>query len=286
MKTDLLLKDYLQRLRLPAIAGIYHKIAREAQEKNLSYGDYLLILLEQEGIHREENAQMRRIKQARFPYLKTLDSFDFAALSIDKQKVLELTRCEYLKACENIIFIGNPGLGKTHLAIALAVEAAKEGYRVRFFTAAALTNEMIEAEKAMTLSSYEKKLSRFSLLIVDELGFVPFSRKGTQFLFQFFSFRYETGSVIITSNLDFANWTEVFGSERLTGALLDRVTHHSHIIQLQGESCRFRQTLGKYKLNKVESSDLIKERETASSQVLPKEKLKVHSHQRILREAK
>lgn len=265
MRTDLLLKDYLKRLRLPTIAGIYHKVGREAQEKNLSYEDYLLVLLEQESIHREENAKMRRIKQARFPYLKSLDSFDFSALSIDKQKVLELTSSEYIKACENVIFMGNPGLGKTHLAIALGLEASKEGYRVRFFTAAGLINEMIEAEKETTLSSYERKLSRFPLLIVDELGFVPFSRKGAQLLFEFFSLRYETGSVIITTNLDFANWTEVFGSERLTGALLDRVTHHSHIIQLKGESYRFRQTLGKYKLNRRESPNLAKEKEIVSS---------------------
>ena len=156
MKTNLLLAEYLKRLKLPIIQGIYEKLAREAQEKNLSYEDYLLALLEEEVIAREENALKRRIKRAKFPYLKTLDSFDFSCCRIDKQKLIQLTGAEYIDRKENIIFLGQQGLGKTHLAISLGIEACKKGYRVIFFTAAGLINEINEArEKAFkSPSSY------------------------------------------------------------------------------------------------------------------------------------
>lgn len=264
MKTNLLLKDYFKRLKLPTMAAIYEKLAREAQEKNLSYEDYLLALVEQETIVREENALKRRIKRAKFPYLKTLDSFDFSCCRIDKQKVIQLAGAEYLDRKENIIFLGGQGLGKTHLAISLGIEACKKGYKVIFFTAAGLINEMKEAREKFSLLSLEKKLSRSDLVIVDELGYVPFSRTGAQLLFEFFSSRYERGSIIITSNLSFASWTEVFQDERLTGALLDRVTHHCHIIQIKGESYRFRQSLAKYELS-LDGQKLAKEKQTVPS---------------------
>lgn len=249
MKSNLLLDDYFKRLRLPTMAGIYEKLAREAQEKNLSYQDYLLALAEQEVIVREENALKRRIKRAKFPYLKTLDSFDFSCCRIDKQKVIQLAGGNYIDLKENIIFLGEPGLGKTHLAIALAALACKKGYSVMFFTAAGLINEMNEAQEKFSLLSLEKKLLRAHLVIIDELGYVPFSKKGAELLFEFFSSKYERGSLIITTNLDFASWTEIFQDERLTGALLDRITHHCHIIHIKGESYRFRQTLATYGLD-------------------------------------
>ncbi|MEA3485779.1 MAG: IS21-like element helper ATPase IstB [Candidatus Aerophobetes bacterium] len=264
MKTNLLLAEYLKRLKLPTIQGIYEKLAREAQEKNLSYQDYLLALAEQETIVREENALKRRIKRAKFPYLKTLDSFDFSCCRIDKQKVIQLAGAEYIDRKENIIFLGGQGLGKTHLAISLGIEACKKGYRVIFFTAAGVINEMNEAREKFSLLSLERKLSRAHLVIIDELGYVPFSRSGAQLLFEFFSSKYERGSIIITTNLDFANWTQVFQDERLTGALLDRITHHCHIIQIKGESYRFRQSLAKYELN-LEGEKLAKEKQTVPS---------------------
>ena len=264
MKTNLLLTEYLKRLKLPTIQGIYEKLAREAQEKNLSYQDYLLALLEEETVAREENALKRRIKRAKFPYLKTLDSFDFSCCRIDKQKLIQLARGEYIDGKENIIFLGQQGLGKTHLAISLGIEACKKGYRVIFFTAAGLINEMNEAREKFSLLSLEKRLSRAHLVIVDELGYVSFSRTGAQLLFELFSSKYERGSIIITTNLSFANWTEVFQDERLTGALLDRVTHHCHIIQIKGESFRFRQSLTKYELN-LEGEKSAKEKQTVPS---------------------
>jgi DNA replication protein DnaC len=248
MRTNLLLKDYCKRLKLPTIVTIYQRVAKEAEEKNLSYEDYLLALLEEEVIVREENSLKRRIKMARFPYLKTLDSFDFSCCRIDKQKIIQLAGCEYIERKENIIFLGEPGLGKTHLAIALGIEACKKGFKVMFFTAAGLINEMNEAKEKLSFLSLEKKLLRYPLVIVDELGYTSFARRGSDLLFEFFSSKYERGSLIITTNLDFANWTEIFQDERLTGALLDRVTHHCHIIQIKGESYRFRQSLRKYKL--------------------------------------
>lgn len=264
MKSNLLLKDYLKRLKLPTIAGIYDRLAKEAQGKNLSYEDYLLALVEQEAIAREENALKRRIKKARFPYIKTLDSFDFSCCKIDKQRIIQFARDEYIPRKENIIFLGEPGLGKTHLAIALGVEACNKGYRVMFFTAAGLVNEMNEAREKFSLLSLEKKLLGAHLVLVDELGYVPFHGKGAELLFEFFSSKYERGSIIITTNLDFASWSEVFQDERLTGALLDRVTHHCHIIQIKGESYRFRQTLAKYKLNQKDPQQ-VKEKQDVIS---------------------
>ena len=261
MRNNLILDDYLRRLRLPVIRGIYQKISQEAGKNNLSYEDYLLALVEEETLVREENALKRRIKQAHFPYLKTLESFDFSVCRIDRHKVIQLSEGEYIHQKQNLIFLGEPGLGKTHLAIALGIEGCKKGYRVLFFTAAGLINEMKEAKDKSSLVSLEKKLSRTHLVIVDELGFVPFDKMGAELLFELISSRYEQGSVIITSNLPFANWTEVFHDQRLTGALLDRVTHHAHIIQIEGESYRFRQSLTRCKLIQSE----VKEKQNVTS---------------------
>lgn len=252
MRGNLLLDEYLKKLRLPVIRGIYQKVSREASENNLSYEDYLLALVEEETLVREGNALKRRIKQVHFPYLKTLESFDFSVCRIDKQKVIQLAQGEYIHQKENVIFLGEPGLGKTHLAISLGIEGCKKGYRVLFSTAAGLINEMREAREKLSLVSLERKLSRAHLVIVDELGFVPFDRMGAELLFELISSRYEQGSVIIISNLAFAGWAEVFHDQRLTRALLDRVTHHAHIIQIEGESYRFRQSLTEYKLTQGE----------------------------------
>jgi len=217
MRNNLLLDDYLKKLKLPVIRGIYQKRAQEAAKNNLSYEAYLLSLVEEEALVREENALKRRVKQANFPYLKTLESFDFSACRIDKHKVIQLAQGEYIHQKENVIFLGEPGLGKTHLAIALGIEGCKKGYRVLFKTAAGLINKMKEARENFSLVSLEKKLARTQLVIIDELGFVPFDKIGAELLFEFFSSRYEQGSCIITSNLPFVSWTEVFHDQRLTG---------------------------------------------------------------------
>ena len=181
--------------------------------------------------------------QARFPAVKSLDSFDFKAIaSLNKMLVLELARCEYVERRENIIALGNSGTGKTHIALGLGLAACQKGLSVGFITAAALVHELMEARDEKRLLRLQKQLAKYHLLIIDELGFVPLSKTGAELLFEVFSQRYERGSIMVTSNLPFAEWTEIFGSERLTGALLDRLTHHVHILAMNGESYRLNQS--------------------------------------------
>ena len=181
----------------------------------------------------------RRIKEAKFPAVKSLDSFDFQALpSLNKPLVLELARSEYVARRENIIAVGNSGTGKTHIALGLGLAACQKGLSVGFVTAAALVHELIEARDEKRLLRLQRQLAMHKLLIIDELGYVPLSQTGAELLFEVFSQRYERGAMIVTSNLPFDEWTSVFGSERLTGALLDRLTHHVHILEMNGESYR------------------------------------------------
>ena len=185
----------------------------------------------------------RRIKAARFPATKSLDTFDFLAIpSVNKHLVMQLARCEYVDRNENVIAVRNSGTGKTHVALRLGLAACQRGLSVGFTTAAALVHELIEARDERRLLNLQKKLARLKLLIVDELGFVPLSKTGAELLFEVFSQRYERGSTLVTTNLPFDEWTEVFGSERLTGALLDRFTHRVHILEMNGESYRLRES--------------------------------------------
>ena len=183
----------------------------------------------------------RRIRAARFPAVKSLDTFDFTAIpSVNKQLVMELARCEYIQRRENVIAVGNSATGKTHVALALGLAACRWGPSMGFTTAAALGHELMEARAERRLLNLQRQLSRLSLLIIDEQGFVPLSPTGAELLFEVFSQRYERGSILVTTNLPFDEWTEVFGSERLTGALLDRLTHHVHILEMNGGSYRLR----------------------------------------------
>jgi len=185
----------------------------------------------------------RRIKAARFPTVKSLDTFDFLAIpSLNKALVLQLAPCEYIDRKDNVIAVGNSGTGKTHVALGLGLAACQRGLSVGFTTAAALVHELIEARDERRLLNLQRKLARLKLLIIDELGFVPLSKTGAELLFEVFSQRYERGSVLATSNLPFDEWTDIFGSERLTGALLDRLTHHVHILEMNGESFRLKQS--------------------------------------------
>lgn len=202
--------------------------------------------------HREANAERKRIAQARFPVLKGLDNFDFTAIpSLNKQVILELAQGRYIQAKENAVFAGPTGTGKTHCAIALGVAACRQGKRVRFATAAGLINELVEAQAQLRLSRLEAALLKLDLLILDEVGFVPFTKVGAELLFGVLTERYERGSVLVTTNLDFASWTEVFGDPRLTGALLDRLTHRCHIVEFQGDSYRFKESLRRKKQAKA-----------------------------------
>jgi DNA replication protein DnaC len=247
LESDLLLTAYLKRLRPPTFTTNYLRFAQEAAKSNQSFERYLLALLEAEVQHRETNSERKRIGQARFPTLKTLDAFDFAAIpAVNKQIILELAQCHYLEAKENVVLLGPTGTGKTHCAIALGVAACRQGKRVRFATAAGLINELIEAQAQLRLSKLEASLLRLDLLVLDEVGFVPFSKVGAELLFGILSDRYERGSVLVTTNLDFARWTEIFGDARLTGALLDRLTHRCHIVEFQGDSYRFKESLRRH----------------------------------------
>jgi len=243
-----LLKSNLKPLRLPMILAEFDKLGQEAAQQNAAYDQYLLRLTELELAQRSANALAMRIKRAGFPLHKDLDSFDFTLIpSLNKQKVLELTRCQWLDQHENVCLVGNAGTGKTHLAIALGLAACREGRRVRFFTAAGLVNHLEEAQKQYQLERFLASLDRLDLLICDELGYLSFSRSGAELLFQVFADRYERGSLLITSNLAFSEWAQVFQGERMTAALLDRLTHHCHIFDMNGESYRFRQSMGKRK---------------------------------------
>ena len=196
----------------------------------------------------------RRIKEARFPAVKSLDSFDFAAIpSLNKTLVLELARCEYATRRENVIAVGNSGTGKTHIALGIGLAACQKGLSVGFYAAAALVHEVLEACDEKRLLRLQRQVAGYKLLIIDELGYVPLSQTGAELLFEIFSQRYERGSTIVTSNLPFDEWTSVFGSERLTGALLDRLTHHVHILEMNGDSYRLNQSKRRSRRNNADT---------------------------------
>jgi DNA replication protein DnaC len=240
---QVLLGHHLKALKLPTFVREYDKVARQGAAEGVDHVRYLLRLAELEMIDREQRLVERRIRAARFPAVKSLDSYDFTALpSLNKALVLELARCEYLARRENVIALGNAGTGKTHIALGLGLAACQKGLAVGFTTAAALVHELIEARDEKRLLRLQRQLAACTLLIIDELGYVPLSPTGAELLFEVFSQRYERGTVILTSNLPFDEWTSVFGSERLTGALLDRLTHHVHILEMNGESYRLRQS--------------------------------------------
>ncbi|WP_243357420.1 IS21-like element helper ATPase IstB [Bacillus litorisediminis] len=244
MTTELLLDHLTKQLRVPSIAKNYRTLAREAEERNLRYEEYLLALLEAEAETREENQKQRRLKLATFPVQKTLDTYDFSLMpSLNRNRFLTLSKGEFVEKKENIIFLGNSGTGKSHLATGLGIEMVKNGYKVKFVTAAELVEELLMANEEHKLVLFEKRWLKFDLIIIDELGYVPFTKIGAELLFQFFSGRYERASVVITTNLEFTEWTSIFGDEKMTAALLDRLTHRSHILLLNGESYRFRQSM-------------------------------------------
>ena len=239
--SQLLLSHHLKALRLPTFLREYDKVSKQCAAEGVDHSRYLLRLAELEVIDRERRMVERRIKQARFPTTKSLDSFEFKSLpSLNKVMVMELARCEYINANENIIAVGNSGTGKTHIALGLGLAACQKGLAVGFVTASSLVHELLEARDDKRLLRLQKQLAKYRLLIIDELGYVPLSPSGAELLFAVFSQRYERGSTIVTSNLPFDEWTSTFGSERLTGALLDRLTHHVHILEMNGESFRLK----------------------------------------------
>jgi DNA replication protein DnaC len=242
--THLLLRSNLKQLRLPTIQAEFEKLAREAAAADEGYEQYLLRLTELELAARGANALQARIRQAGFPVHKDFDTFDFTALpGLSKPKVLELARGEWIEQRFNCCLIGSPGTGKTHVATALGLAACRQGKRVRFYTAAALVTRLEEAQKQYQLDRVLAQLDRADLLVCDELGYLSFSRAGAELLFQVFADRYERRSLLVTSNLAFSEWGQVFQGERMTAALLDRLTHRCHIFEMNGESFRFKESM-------------------------------------------
>lgn len=238
------LRENLKELTLSTMAREIEVQLRQAKENGPGYDEFLLDLTRAELRARAESRLSRRVREAKFPLLKTMEGFDFAAApDIDIRVIRELTGCEYIKERRNVIFLGKSGVGKTHLATALGVEACRNNYRTRFVSCYGLVNELIEARREKELQRLIGRHARFDLLILDELGYIPFSREGGELLFQVLAERQEKGSVIITTNLGFADWTQVFGDAVMTAALLDRVTHKAHIMNCQWDSYRLKESL-------------------------------------------
>jgi len=243
MKSELLLKHYLKKLKLPTILREYKSIADNCAKDNVGYSEFLLRLFERESLDREKRAAERRIKNAKFPVIKTLDTFDFSLQSsVNPKLIRELMTGEYIDKKENILLAGSSGTGKSHLASALGFAGCSQGRKVKFFTVRELVTHLIEMTEQRQLEKTLKQIERLDVIILDELGYVPFTKTGSELLFDIISRAYERQSLIITTNLAFECWVEVFGCERLTGALLDRLTHRIHIIEANGPSYRLRQS--------------------------------------------
>jgi DNA replication protein DnaC len=236
------IKLYSQELKMPGLRQSFADIAREARGTGETLEAYLAACLLAEIDSRRAHRLESRIKQARFPQKKTLEEFDFTLVpSLSREMVLALAAGEFVRVRENVILLGASGTGKTHIAQALGLSAIYAGARVKFITAVSLAQELLLAQDEHRLPKYLKSWQKVDLVVVDELGYLGLG-PGGPLLFQFFAERYESGSVLVTSNLEFSRWSEVFGDPVLTAALLDRLTHHSHILVFEGESYRFRES--------------------------------------------
>jgi DNA replication protein DnaC len=239
-----LLESYLRSLDLSMFLDHYQAYAKDAARSGLSYERFLLALCEAEVSHRETQRIERAIAAAKLPFNKEIATYDFPAVeTIQKTRVLELAQGGYMDRAENLLLLGAPGLGKTHLAIALALCACRQGRRVRFYRTAKLVDELLVMQHNLRLSRFTARFERLDLLVLDELGFFPVAKEGTQLLFQLCSDLYERVSIILTSNLRFTEWNQIFGDDKMTAAFIDRLTHKGHILEFVGESYRYRHRL-------------------------------------------
>jgi len=251
-RTDLLepphLLSDLKQLKLPVVASHWQRLAAEATRTRQAYPEYLAELAHLEVTRRRENRIKRRIQEARFPVLKTLDTFDFSAQKgLERDQVLDLFRCDFVAEHGNVVLLGGVGTGKTHLAIALGIACCQREHRVRFTTAAELTNMLVEAKSDGRLSRKLEYLSRFDVVCLDELGYVPFDKLGADLLFSFITKVYERRSLIVTTNLVFGEWGKVFLDTQAAAAVIDRLVHHAVVLKTEGESYRLRAAKAKSK---------------------------------------
>lgn len=245
---QILLQENLRLLKLPTMLRQYPECARQARQTQESHESFLLNLTTLELEQRQANQLKRRLHEAKFPLMKTLETTDLNKWpGFDVLQFLNYVEGHYISRRENLVFVGKHGTGKTHAAIVLGVEACRRGHRVLFTTAADLVNTLVEAREEKRLKNYLARLQKYHLVIIDELGYIPFSAEGAQLLFQVFAQRYERGSLLVTSNLSFAQWTTVFGDNTLTAALLDRLTHHCFIHDFDWESIRLAESLQRMK---------------------------------------
>ncbi len=250
--SEMRIKEACRALKMPGALKALDGLVRDAESRSTPYLDFLAALLEQELTSRQQSRLRTNLKRARFPLLKTLDQFDFSAQpSVSKQLVMELASGNFIAQRHNVLLIGNPGTGKSHIATGLGMAAVSGGHRVRFETALSLIDQLLAAADRHALVPYMKTWRRVDLLILDELGYIPLARDSAHALFAFLSDCYEKRSVIATSNLEFSRWTEIFQDPQLTTALLDRLTHHAHLIQFTGDSYRFRDSLRSSPQNSV-----------------------------------
>jgi DNA replication protein DnaC len=265
---EMVLKENLKALRLPTMLREYNPCSRTALENSSSYIDYLSTLSTLEVQERTTKRIRRRISEAQFPALKTLDTFDLnKAPGLSSHLVRDLAACKFIGESENVILIGKSGTGKTHFATALGIEACRSNFKVRFSTACKLVTELLEAREEYRLKLLIERLKRYDLLVLDELGYVPFSKAGAELLFQVMAERYERNATIITTNLSFPKWTDVFGDATLTGALLDRITHHCHIVEFDWNSIRFQESSQKHTPNIERSESLSAKRNKANKKM-------------------
>jgi DNA replication protein DnaC len=242
--TEIELKSHLKQLKLPTVLREFQRTAADAAAESLGYEEYLLKLLQSEISDREGRVFQRLLKLARLPAKKTVAGFDFARLpDLEPLVVHRLAGCEFVGKAENVLLVGSSGTGKTHIATAIAVEACRRKHSVRFFTVSQLVEALLEARSERSLGRLRASLKKVDLLVLDELGFVPLPASGAELLFDIVSDRYEKASIVLTTNLPFEEWISVLASEPLTHAMLDRLTHHVHILEMNGRSYRLAQSL-------------------------------------------